>query len=268
MWHAFRNLLRHRVLVQSLVARELKARYRGTALGFFWSFVNPLLLLAVYTIVFAVIFQPPRAQGADTDPYALFMFCGLLPWTWFSASLTQAANSLVTGGNLIKKLIFPAEVLPVVSVLSEGVHYLLGLPIYLAAWLLLKGGSLTVHFLWFPLIVAVQLIFTLGFALFFAALAVHFRDVRDLLANVLTLWFFSSPIIYPLSAVPNEPFPVRSVLEFNPMTNIIEAYQHAIFAGTLIPWKRFGVTALVAVALFVVGYAFFDRLRDSFPEEV
>lgn len=265
MWHALRNLLRHRVLVQSLVARELKARYRGTVLGFFWSFVNPLLLLAVYWIVFAYIFTPPRAEAADTDPYALFMFCGLLPWTWFQSSMMSAANSLTTGGNLIKKLVFPAEVLPVVSVLSEGVHYLLGLPIYLSFWILYKG-TVTAHVLWFPLIVAVQLIFTLGLGMFFAALAVHFRDVRDLLANVLTLWFFSTPIIYSLSVIDHDL--LRSALEFNPMTNIIEAYQHSIFAGTLIPWKRFGVTALVAVALFVIGYTFFDRLRDSFPEEV
>ena len=130
MHFGLRNLFRHRVLIHSLVMRELKARYRGSVGGFLWSFLNPLLLLAVYTIVFTTIFEPPRATGADTQPYALFLFCGLLPWTWFAASLTDAASSLIEGGNLIKKLIFPAEVLPVVSVLANGVHYLLGLPVY------------------------------------------------------------------------------------------------------------------------------------------
>lgn len=264
MWHALDNLFRHRILVQSLVARELKARYRGSVLGFFWSFLNPLLLLAVYTFVFSYIFEPLRAQGADTQPYALFLFCGLLPWTWFSSSLTAAANSLMMGGNLIKKLIFPAEVLPVVSVLANGVHFLLGLPIYLLFWLLFKG-TVTLHALWLPLVIAIQLVFTLGLALFLAALAVHFRDVHDLLANLLTLWFFSTPVIYARSFVPES---LQWLLNINPMTHIINGYHTSIFEGGLIPYKRLAVTAVVAVLAFLVGYLFFDRLRDSFPEEV
>ena len=122
----FRNLaklFRYRGLIQSLVARELKARYRGSVLGFFWSFINPLLLLAIYSFIFTTI-MPNRAEGLQ--PYALFMLCGILPWTWFSASLTEASNSLIAGGNLIKKVLFPAEVLPIVSVLANMVHFFLG----------------------------------------------------------------------------------------------------------------------------------------------
>src|SRR5438045_4378700 len=128
----FRNLVRlfrYRGLIQSLVARELKARYRGSVLGFVWSFVNPLLLLSIYSFVFTTVM---RSDNPRTRPYAVFMFCGLLPWTWFSASLTDAASSLISGGNLIKKVLFPAEVLPIVSVLSNMVHFALGL-IILAA---------------------------------------------------------------------------------------------------------------------------------------
>lgn len=270
MWHAFHNLLRHRVLIQSLVARELKARYRGSVFGFLWSFINPLLLLAVYTIVFMTIFTPPQGEGVDTQPYALFLFCGLLPWTWFSASLLDASNSLLVGGNLIKKLIFPAEVLPVVSVLSNGVHFLLGLPIYLAFWLVFKYEALSLHILWLPLVIFVQLVLTLGLGLFFAALSVHFRDVRDILANVLTLWFFMTPIIYPLSFVAERaPWQIVWVISYlNPMSHIINGYHTAIFEGGLIPWKRLPVTLAVALVIFVVGYLFFDRLRDSFAEEV
>ena len=113
----FRNLsqlVRYRGLIQSLVARELKARYRGSVLGFFWSFFNPLLLLLVYTFVFKYVLvgQHPK----EIEPYALFLFCGLLPWTWFSSSLVESANVLIAGGNLIKKVLFPAEVLPIVTV--------------------------------------------------------------------------------------------------------------------------------------------------------
>jgi ABC-type polysaccharide/polyol phosphate export permease len=120
MWHNLAQLVRYRGLVQSLVARELKARYRGSVLGFFWSFVNPLLLLSIYTFVFAYI-MPNQEQA--TTPYSVFMFCGLLPWTWFSASLLEASGSLIAGGNLIKKVLFPAEVLPIVSVLANMVHF-------------------------------------------------------------------------------------------------------------------------------------------------
>src|SRR5712671_152995 len=121
------NLIRYRGLIQSLVARELKARYRGSVLGFVWSFINPLLLLTIYSFVFSVVL--PDLHSKETEPYALFMFCGILPWTWFSSSLTEAAGSLISGGNLIKKVLFPAEVLPLVSVLANMIHFFLGLPI-------------------------------------------------------------------------------------------------------------------------------------------
>ena len=129
MFSNLANLFRYRGLIQSLVARELKARYRGSALGFVWSFINPLLLLLIYTFVFTAV-MPNKTEGVQ--PYALFMFCGILPWTWFSSSLSEAANSLISGGNLIKKVLFPAEVLPIVSVLTNMVHFFLGLPILIA----------------------------------------------------------------------------------------------------------------------------------------
>jgi lipopolysaccharide transport system permease protein len=120
------RLLRYRGLIQSLVARELKARYRGSVLGFFWSFVNPLFLLLIYSFVFKYVL-PAKADGLE--PYALFMFCGILPWTWFASSLTESSNVLISGGNLIKKVLFPAEILPIVTVLANMVHCFLGLPI-------------------------------------------------------------------------------------------------------------------------------------------
>src|SRR6187401_1799305 len=125
MWHNLARLAGYRGLIQSLVARELKARYRGSVLGFFWSFINPLLLLMVYTFVFTVVL--PGGWDEKLGPRALFLFCGLLPWTWFSSSLMESSNVLIAGGNLIKKVMFPAEILPIVSVLSNLVHFLFGL---------------------------------------------------------------------------------------------------------------------------------------------
>src|SRR4051812_36189119 len=126
MWHNLGQLPRYRGLIQSLVARELKARYRGSVLGFFWSFVNPLLMLGIYSFIFGTILPN---KDEKTIPYSIFMFCGILPWTWFSSSLLDATGSLISGGNLIKKVLFPAEVLPIVSVLSSMVHFFLGMPV-------------------------------------------------------------------------------------------------------------------------------------------
>ncbi|MCY4122322.1 MAG: ABC transporter permease [Acidobacteria bacterium] len=269
-----RRLLGYRVLIQTLVMRELKARYRGSVLGFFWSFANPLLLLLVYTFVFSVVL-PARFEGIDN--YALFLFCGLLPWTWFSSALTESSNSLLANGNLIKKVLFPAEVLPVVAVLANMVHFLLALPILIVALVLFVAvpPSLT-ELLWFPAVVAVQLLITLGLGLILAALTVHFRDIRDLLANVLTLWFFATPILYPWTMVASRgpsvaglPPAGKVLMDLNPFAHIAISYQEILFFdGPFGHWKWLLALAAAGLALFVAGYALFDRLRDSFAEEV
>jgi lipopolysaccharide transport system permease protein len=264
MLHNLRQLVRYRGLIQSLVARDVKARYRGSVLGFFWSFINPLLLLLVYTFVFNVIQQghPP-----ETEPYALFMFCGILPWTWFSVSLMESANVLISGGGLIKKVLFPAEVLPIVAVLSNMVHFFLGLPI-LAVFLIyyhrttLNMGELA----WFPVIVLVQLVFTTGLALMLSALTVHFRDIRDILGNLLTFWFFATPIIYPISLAPAN---MRRWMNFNPFAHLAISYQEVLFyPGPFGHLKWLLAMGGGSVITFLVGYFLFDRLRDSFAEEV
>jgi ABC-type polysaccharide/polyol phosphate export permease len=187
MLRNLRNLVRYRGLIQTLVARDLKARYRGSVLGFFWSFFNPLLLLLVYSFVFSTVL--PSSHTEDLQPYALFMFCGILPWTWFSSSILESANVLIAGGNLIKKVLFPAEVLPIVTVLANMVHFFLGLPILIVFLIYYQRPLDPVELLWFPVIVFVQLLVLLGLGLLVAALTVHFRDLKEILGNLLTLWF-------------------------------------------------------------------------------
>src|SRR5262245_26565410 len=167
MLHNLVRLTRYRGLIQSMVARELKARYRGSVLGFFWSFINPLMLLLVYSFVFSHVM--PAAHDPRIEPYALFLFCGLLPWAWFSASLNESAGVLISGGNLIKKVLFPAEILPIVTVLANMVHFFFGL-IILAGFLIWYQRPLHLSELAvFPIAVAVQLVLTLGFALILSA---------------------------------------------------------------------------------------------------
>ena len=265
MFHNLRQLVRYRALIQSLVTRELKARYRGSVLGFFWSFINPLLLLVVYSFVFTVVL--PGTHPPEIEPYALFLFCGILPWTWFSSSLTEAANSLMAGGNLIKKVLFPAEILPIVAVLSNMMHFFFGLPILLAFLIWFRPTISFVEVLWFPVVVAVQLLFTLGLSLLLAALTVHFRDIKDILSNLLTLWFFATPIIYPMHLAPGTIS--KAVLNANPFSHFAVSYQEILFyEGPFGHWKWLLAIFVAAVLLFLLGYFLFDRLRDSFAEEV
>jgi lipopolysaccharide transport system permease protein len=255
------QLFRYRLLIQSMVARELKARYRGSVLGFFWSFVNPLLLLLTYWLVFSLVLPGMRSQAVT--PYFLFLFCGILPWTWFSSSIAQSAGVLIAGGNLIKKVLFPAEVLPIVAVLSNMVHFLLGLPILLL--FLIYKGKLTMTALLLPLPLLVQLLLTLGLALFVSALTVHFRDIQDLLSHILQVWFFLTPIIYFYGDMPG---PIRRALRLNPMTHVLIAYQEILFHGRFEHFFGLAMATVVAVLVFLVGAFLFDRLRDTLAEEV
>jgi ABC-type polysaccharide/polyol phosphate export permease len=246
------------------VARELKARYRGSVLGFFWSFVNPLLLLLVYTFVFTVVL--PGAHPEELEPFALFMFCGILPWSWFSSSLLESSNVLIAGGNLIRKVLFPAEVLPIVTVFAGMVHFCLGLPILAAFLFYYQVPIVASDLAWFPLVVLIQLALTLGLALLLSALSAHFRDVRDLLSNLLTLWFFATPIIYALSQAPAS---VRPYLNLNPFTHLAVSYQEVLFRrGAFMEWPRLMAVGGAAVAVLCFGYFVFDRLRDTLAEEV
>jgi lipopolysaccharide transport system permease protein len=264
MWHNLAALPRYRGLIQTLVVRDLKARYRGSVLGFFWSFINPLLLLLIYNFVFSTVM--PGVRPADLEPYALFMFCGILPWTWFSSSLLESSSTLLSGGNLIKKVLFPAEVLPIVTVLANMAHFFLGLPILVGFLVYYRRPLDPVELLWFPVVVAVQLVLTIGLALLLSALTVHFRDLKDLLGNLLTLWFFATPIIYPISQAPDY---MRWAMNLNPMTHLAISYQEVLFyVGPHGHWRWLMSLAVLAVFVFLLGYFVFDRLRDSFAEEV
>jgi lipopolysaccharide transport system permease protein len=257
-----RTLLRYRALIESLVSRELKARYRGSVLGFLWSFVNPLLLLLTYTFVFTVVL-PNRQPGIQ--PYFLFLFCGILPWTWLQGALAESSGVIIANGNLIKKVLFPAEVLPTVTVLANLAHFLLGLPILLA-FLLWKGKlAWTVLLLPFPILV--QLVLSLGLAFFLSALTVHFRDIQNIVSHVLHLWFFATPVIYSYAAI-DERSPLRQALRLNPMTHIVVMYQQVLFYGEIDHWRGLFLALLVGCVALAAGLFLFERLRDTLPEEV
>ncbi len=251
-------LYRYRSLIWSLVVRELKARYRGSMLGFFWSFLNPLLLISVYTVVFSVYLR------FNMENYVVHLMSGLLPWIWFSSSLLEASGSILAGGSLIKKILFPAEVLPLVVVISNAINFLLSLPILLV-FVFFFDIPIGLSILSLPLVMLIQFVFMAGLAFMLSALCVRYRDIQHLLGNFLTLWFFATPIIYPLKQIPEK---FQFTVRLNPVAPLIFAYQDIFYYNRLPSASQLSVVAVMALIVYTMGSMVFDKFRGTFAEEV
>lgn len=273
MLYVLKRIFRHTSLLMTLTRRELAARYRGSTLGFLWSLVNPLLLLAVYSFVFSVIFRPRDAAVLSYGPYALFLATGVIPWIWVQTSWLEGANSLLANSGLIRKAAFPAEILPVVSVLANLFHLALALPILVGAfWLTaLLAPETVVTLEWtallLPLMVLLQLPMVVGLCLGTSALNVHFKDVRDILQNLLTLLFFMTPILYTLNTVAAFP-PVWWAIRVNPFTCFTLAYQEAMFFGHVPGVWLWAEMVGVTVFFLAAGAWLFHRLSETLVEAV
>ncbi len=254
---------RQRALIFALARRELNARYRGGVLGFLWSLLNPLLLLAVYATVFRYVFAP----RADIRPYALFLFGGVLVWGFVSAALIDASETFRANGPLLRKTTVPPEVFPAVAVLARLSHLALALPVLGAAiaWAAFRGSvSPSIALLQFPLVLILLAATVLGLALLVSSLAVHFGDVRDLVANLLTLAFFLTPVLYPAEAVPER---FRGLLRANPFAVYFSAVHESAFFFRGVAFVEWAWMAGTAAVLLVAGASVFERLRDSIAEE-
>lgn len=264
-----RELYERRELLSDFAWRDLRARYKGSVLGFAWNFLNPLLQLAVYYVLFGVLL-PVRVVNAFGEApaygYAVFLFAGLLPWTFFASSLQSGASSVLANAALVKKVRLPLAVLPAAAVLSSLVNFLLSM-VVLAVVVLVAGVPPRLTLLWLPLLVAVQVVMNLGFAFLLGALAVFFRDVLHILGIALTLWYFLTPIIFPLESIADRPREYF-LLHLNPMTSVITGYQRAILDGAAPELGWLAYSAALAVAIFVVGLAVYRRSSDAFEEEL
>jgi len=252
------RLWRFRAAVSVLIGRELKARYRGAALGFVWSVLNPLIFMSVYVLVFSVYLR------IDVEKYPAFLLCGLLPWTWFSSSLVESSRSIIDNRGLVKKVALPSGIFPLVSIGSNLAHFLLSMPVLLV---LLYAFGLPVSWpvLLFPAVLLVQFLLTFGIALACAALAVRFRDMLQMVPNVLTLWFFVTPIFYSESLVPA---PFRGLLLLNPMAPLVMLYQDILYHRRAPDWVPFVFLLVLGIAAVVAGHLVFEARREFFVEEL
>ena len=257
MFRNINELWKFRALVWALVCRHLNARYRGSALGFIWSFLNPLCLIAVYSLVFRYY-----VRFSQVEHYTLFLFAGLLPWIWFSSGLLEATGSISGGGSLITKAMFPPQILPAVSVLTNLANYLFALPL-LIGFMLIAGIQPSLAFIALPIVMAFELVFLLGLGFGLAALNVHYRDIQHILGNLLTLVFFLCPIIYPASNVPQQ---LHFSLVLNPIALFTEMYQGIFLDGAFPEMHEFVITGSVAGVSLLVGCWVFNYYRESFAE--
>lgn len=270
-----RESFRYRSLLQNLVKRDVKVRYRNSILGVVWSLLNPLLMMLVFSLIFGKLM--PRE---DIRAYPIFFLVGLLPWQFFTGSLISGTVSTTTNSNMIKKIYFPRELLPTSAVLSNLVNFSLAL-IVLVVFLYISGIGLTWHALWVPFILVTQIIFSLGLALILSALNVFYRDVIMILDVVLLAWFFLTPIIYPLEWLGTEMTILGITFEpavimrwINPMASIIDGYRTVLWGtiGSEGPVSMDPIyllrTFLTAAIVFLFGYLIFVRLKHLFAEKL
>lgn len=264
-----RELLRYRALVRNLVVSEVKARYKNSVLGFVWSLLNPLAMMMVFTVVFGVLW--PNQQ---IERFPIFLLCGLLPWNFFTASITSSMTSIVANGNLVKKVYFPREVLPIAAVLAQLVNFLLAFLVLFVALIIFRSNFSP--WLWtLPLIILIQTAFSIGMGLILSTLHVFYRDIRMVMEVVMLAWFFLTPIFYTVAQLPAryEVWGIdldvhRLFYILNPMASLINVYRDLLYNGYRTDPDFFIRTALTALAVLAFGYWFFTRYSDRFGEEV
>ncbi len=260
----FKNLFSYRELLFSLTKKELKVKYRGSALGFFWSLLNPILIMLVYSFVFSIVLR----QGIQE--FAIFLLCGLLPFNFFSNSVNYGASSVISNANLVKKIYFPKEIIPLSIVLSNLINFLLELVVLFVVLSIFKY-KFYMYLYYLPVIIIIEIFFVSGFTLLVSSLNVLYRDLQHLVSILMTVWFFGTPIIYPLTMVPER---FQFLMQLNPMTVFVTFYRDIFYfvkypEGIYWPsWEIILIGLGITFGFFFLGYYVFKRIEPRFAEEV
>ena len=253
-----KNLYNYRELLKTNIKKDVGGKYKHSFLGVLWSFISPLLQIAVYALVFQVILK------SDIENYTVYLCCGLIPWQYFSAVILRGAASIIDNGNIIKKVYFPREILPISVVTSEGVNFLIS-TIIILGFVIFGGVGLSINILWYFLILAIQYIVSIGFAFIVSSLSVYFRDLLHLLGIIIQLLFYATPIVYSINSVPQG---FQWIVKINPMSYLIEAYRN-IFYNKMPPDPKGLIIAFtMGIVLCIAGYIIFTKLEKKFAEEL
>lgn len=254
-----KELYSYRQMIYSLVRKELRGRYKGSVLGFLWTFVNPLLQLIVYTMVFSIILK------SDIEKYYLYLFVGLIPWIFFSASLTGGAGSILASKDMVKKIYFPREVLPIAYVTSAFVNMLFCFIVIFLVVIFSGIGINLLAWLYLPIIMIVEYVMGLGVALISSALTVYFRDLEYILGIIAMAWQYLTPVMYSVDIVPERLMPI---FYLNPMTPIIVAYRDILYYKKVPEIGTLSHAFILGILLIIIGYVVFRKLQKGFAEEL
>jgi lipopolysaccharide transport system permease protein len=255
---SLKEIYKYREMLKNLVRKELRTRYKGSVLGFLWTFINPLLQLLVYTVIFSTVMR------INIDRFYIFMFVALLPWIFFSTSVQSSSSTIISNKDLIKKIYFPRVVLPVSVVISGLMNMIFSFAIVFPA-LIISGIGITPAVIYLPIVMIAALIMTLGFSVLFSGLNVYFRDLEHILGIVIMAWFYFTPIVYPVEMIPES---FLRLFFLNPITPIILGFRDILYYGIAPNFAMLGINMILGLILLVFAFMVFQNLQKNFAEEI
>lgn len=254
----FKDLYNYRELLKTSVKKDIGGKYKHSFLGIIWSFINPLLQIAVYAIIFPLIIRN------NIENYTVFMVCGLIPWNFFSTVINRSTWTIIENGNIIKKVYFPRAILPFSLLISETINFMIS-SIIILCFTLANGMGLSWYILLFPVLLLTQDLVMLGLSFVLSAITVYMRDIQHFIGVILQLLMYAAPVVYSIQTIPEN---FRWILKFNPMTYIIEGYRDIFYSQTMPDMKMIGILFCGGLIFSVIGYFIFNKLQKRFAEEL
>lgn len=253
------EIFNYKDMIDGLVRKDLRGRYKGSVLGFIWNFINPLCQILVYYVVFSNVFNP------DMEKFHIFLIAGIIPWNFFSESVVQGTGCIIANADMTKKIYFPRAVLPIATVTSRFINFLLSLAVCIVI-IMLTGGHLSVSLIWWlPVLLLLEYFMALGFSFILSAINVYFRDVEYMTNVLMMIWIWLTPIMYSFEAVPEQ---LQKIVAINPMTPIITAYQSILYRTCDPKFQMLIYSIIFDSILLLVGIVIFEKLSDRFSEEL
>ena len=254
----FKELYNYRELMKTNIKKEIRGKYKGSWLGVLWTFLNPLLMLAVYALVFPYILR------VNVENYTIFMIVALIPWNFFTTAIQTGTGCVVANGNRLKKVYFPREIIPISITTSQLVNFLITCLI-MFIFIFVSGVGFSIHILLLPILILIQFILTLAINFVLSALTVFAHDIDHFVSVALTLGFYATPIVY-LSTMLPEKF--QWAMKVNPMAVLVEAYRSVLYYHQLPDFKLLGIWVVLSILFLVLGYLIFKKLEKNFVEEL
>ena len=254
----FKNLYNYRELLKTSVKKEIRSKYKNSFLGVVWSFLNPLLQIVVYAIIFSLILKNNQKH------YAIFLCAGIIPWTFFSIAINKSAFTIIENGNIIKKVYFPREIIPISVVTAETINFLISTLIILG-FVIIGGIGISKYILFYPIVLVTQYLIIMAISFVVSSICVYFRDLQHFIGIILQLLFYAAPIVYSQDVIPAE---YQWILKYNPMTYIINAYRDIFYYQKAIELKPIFILILTGILTCCLSYKIFEKLQRGFAEQL